>query len=99
MLEFLIDDIFVVAGGQIFQQFVGITIGTNCARLSEDLVLNSHEAIHIQKLLQEKKQNSLWPSIRHFDTSTTFLPINKDKFHLYVNSIHPNELELKDTTE
>ena len=33
MLEFLIDNIFVMFGEQIFQQTVGIPMGTNCAPL------------------------------------------------------------------
>jgi hypothetical protein len=37
MLEFLIDNIYVVAGGQVFQQSVGISIGTNCTPLLADL--------------------------------------------------------------
>ena len=31
MLEFLVDNIFVVFGGKVFQQIVGIPMGTNCA--------------------------------------------------------------------
>jgi hypothetical protein len=31
MLEFLIDNIFVVFGNQIIQQTVGVLRGTNCA--------------------------------------------------------------------
>jgi hypothetical protein len=73
MLEFLIGNIYVVVGGQIFQQSVGIPMGTNCAPLLGDLVLYSYEAEFIQKLLQEKKKNLLLqPSIRHFVISTTF---------------------------
>ena len=34
MLEFLVDNIFVVFGGKIFQQIVGIPMETNCAPLS-----------------------------------------------------------------
>jgi hypothetical protein len=30
MLEFLIDNTYVVVGGQVFQQSVGIPMGTNC---------------------------------------------------------------------
>jgi hypothetical protein len=30
MLGFLIDNIYVVFGGQVFQQSVGISMGTNC---------------------------------------------------------------------
>jgi hypothetical protein len=33
MLEFLIDNIFVSFGGTLFQQVVGIPMGTNCAIL------------------------------------------------------------------
>jgi hypothetical protein len=31
MLEFLIDSIFVIFGGRIFQQTIGIPMGTNCS--------------------------------------------------------------------
>ena len=50
MLEFLIDNIFVVFGNQVFQQSVGIPMGTNCAPLLADLFLYSYEAEFIQKL-------------------------------------------------
>jgi hypothetical protein len=53
MLEFLIDNIYVVVGGQVFQQSVGIPMGTNCAPLLVDLFLYSYEAEFIQKLLHE----------------------------------------------
>jgi hypothetical protein len=33
MLEFLIDNIFVVVGGHVFQQSVAISLGTNCITL------------------------------------------------------------------
>jgi hypothetical protein len=39
MLEFLIDNIFVSFGGTLFQQAVGIPMGTNCAPLLADLFL------------------------------------------------------------
>ena len=52
MLEFLVD-IFVVFGGKVFQQIVGIPMGTNCAPLLADIFLYSYEAefsfqLHIQ---------------------------------------------------
>jgi hypothetical protein len=43
MLEFLIDSIFVSFGGTLFQQAVGIPMGTNCAPLLADLFLFSYE--------------------------------------------------------
>jgi hypothetical protein len=56
MLGFLIENIFVVFGNQIFQQTVGIPIGTNCANLLAGFFLYSYEAEFIQKLLHEKKK-------------------------------------------
>ena len=39
MLEYLIGNIFVEFGGRIFQQTIGIPMGTNCAPLLADLFL------------------------------------------------------------
>ena len=44
MLEFLIDNIFVEFGGFMFQQTVGIPMGTNCAPLLADPFLYLYEA-------------------------------------------------------
>jgi hypothetical protein len=73
VLEFLIDNIYVVVGGQVFHQSGGIPMGTNCAPLLADLFLYSYEAKFIQKLFyMRRKSLLLWSSIRHFDISTTF---------------------------
>ena len=56
MLEFLVDNIFVVFGGKVFQQIVGIPRGTNCAPLLADLLLYSYEAEFIQSLLSTGKK-------------------------------------------
>jgi hypothetical protein len=39
MLGFLVDNIYLVFGDQVFQQSVGIPMGTNCAPLLSDLLL------------------------------------------------------------
>ena len=39
MLEYLIDNIFVEFGGRIFQQTIGIRMGTNCAHLLADMFI------------------------------------------------------------
>jgi len=44
MINFLTDNIFIEFGGRIFQQTVGIPMGTNCAPLLADLFLHSYEA-------------------------------------------------------
>jgi hypothetical protein len=55
MLEFLIDNIVVSFGGTLFQQVVGIPMGTNCAPLLADLFLYSYESEFHQKLVKDKK--------------------------------------------
>jgi hypothetical protein len=57
MLEFLIDNICVSFGGTLFQQIVGMPMGTNCAPLLTDLCLCSHESEFLQKLVKDKKIN------------------------------------------
>jgi hypothetical protein len=59
MLEFLIDNIYIVLGGRVFQQSVGTPMGTNCAPLLADLFLYFYEADFTQKLLHEKKYLAL----------------------------------------
>ena len=44
MLVFLIDNIFAMFGGRVFQQKVGIPMGTNCAPLLDDLFLYLYKA-------------------------------------------------------
>jgi hypothetical protein len=99
MLGFIIDNIFVVFGNQIFQQTVGIPMGTNCAPLLADLFLYSYEAEFIQKLLHEKNKPLAVAFNSTFRYINDALSINSDRFHSYVDSIYPSELEIKDTTE
>ena len=73
MLEFLVDNIFVVFAGKVFQQIVGIPMGTNCAPLLADIFLYSYEAEFIQSLLSAGKKHL--SSTSHIDTSTTFCPL------------------------
>ena len=44
MLEFLVDNIFVVFAGKVFQQIIGIPMGANCVPLLTDIFLYSYEA-------------------------------------------------------
>jgi hypothetical protein len=61
MLECLIDNIFVIFGGRVFQQTVGIHMGTNCAPLLADLFLYSYEADFIQELLKKNERELAQP--------------------------------------
>jgi hypothetical protein len=56
MLELLIDNIFVIFGGRVFQQTVVIPMGTICAPLLADLFLYLYEADFIQGLLKKNEK-------------------------------------------
>ena len=56
MLEFLVDNIIVVFGGKVFQQIVGIPMGTNCAPLLANIFLYSYDAEFKQSLLSTGKK-------------------------------------------
>ena len=56
MMEFLIDNIFVQFGGRVFQQTIGIPMGTNCAPLLVDLFLFLYESDFLEELLKLLKQ-------------------------------------------
>ena len=89
MLEFLIDNIFVMFGGRVFQQTVGIPMGTNCAPLLADLFLYSYEADSIQGLLkknEKKLARSLNFTFRNIDD---VLSLNSSMFGDFVDRIYP----------
>ena len=99
MLEFLVDVIFVVFGGKVFQQIVGIPMGTNCAPLLADIFLYSYEAEFIQSLLSTGKKkiaSQLNFTHRYIDD---VLSINNPDFDNYLGQMYPAELEIKDTAE
>ena len=82
-------------GGRVFQQTVGIPMGTNCAPLLADLFLYSYEAYFIQELLK-KDEKKLAQSFNYkFQT----LSISNSKLGDFINRIYPIELEKKKTTD
>jgi hypothetical protein len=89
MLEFLIDNIFVVVGEQVIQQSVGISMGTNCTPLLADLLLYSYSAEFMQKLLQEKKRSLAVPLNWTFRYIDDVLSIKYDiSIHMLTLYIH-----------
>ena len=100
MLDFLVHNIFVEFGGFIFQQTVGIPMGTNCAPLLADLFFHSYEAEFIHNLLKDKKKKHLEKffnfTFRYIDD---VLSLNNPYFSQYLHLIYPSELEIKDTTD
>jgi len=56
MLEFLIDNIFVMFGRRVFQQTIDIPMDTNCAPFLSDFFLYSYEADFIHGLLKKNEK-------------------------------------------
>ena len=93
-----IKDIFAIFGGRVFQQTVGIPMGTNCAPLLADLFLYSYEADFIQELPkknEKKLARSFHFTFRYIDD---VFSLNNSRFGDFVDRIYPIELEIKDTT-
>ena len=99
MLNFLIDNIFVKFDVQIFQQSVGIPMGTNCAPLLADLFLYSYEAEFVQNLIKNGQKMLAQYFNFTFRYIDDVLSLSNPKFGDYVHLIYPSELEIKDTTE
>ena len=99
MLEILVDNIFVVFAGKVFQQTVGIPMGTNYAPLLADIFLYSYEADFIQSLLSTGKKHLASRFNLTYRYIDDVLSINNPEFENYLGHMYPAELEIKDTTE
>ena len=98
MLEYLIDNIiFVEFGGRIFQQTIGIPMGTNCAPLLADLCLYSYEAEFVQSLLQAGKKHLAQQFNFTYRYIDDVLSLKNTKFAEYLEFIYLCELEIKET--
>ena len=99
MIEFLVDNIYVRFGGQLFRQMVGIPMGTNCAPLLADLFLYFYENEFLDKLVKEGKRKLA----RRFNQSYRFiddlLSFNNKRFKEFISDIYPKELTISETTE
>ena len=99
MIEFLVDNIYVRFGGQLFRQMVGILMGTNCSPLLSELFLYSYENKFLDKLIKEGKRKLA----RKFDLSYHYVDdlifFNNKRFKEFISDIYPKELTISETTE
>ena len=99
MLEFLVEIIFLVFAGSVFQQTVGIPMGKNCAPLLADIFLYSYEADFIQSLLSTGKKQLASRFNLTYRYIDDVLSINNPEFENYLGQMYPAELDIKDTTQ
>ena len=96
MIEFLVDNIYVRFGGQLFRQMVGIPMGTNCAPILANLFLNSYENKFLHKLKEGKRKLA-----RNFNLSYRYIDdiiFNNTRFREFISDIYPKELTISETT-
>ena len=86
-------------GGILFQQVVGIPMGTNCAPLLADLFLYSYESEFLQKLVKDKKIHEARVFNFIYRYIDDVLSINNSRFAEFLPLIYPPELEVKETTD
>jgi hypothetical protein len=85
--------------GGLFQQVVGIPMGTNCAPLLADLFLYSYESEFLQKLVKDKKFHEARAFNFTYRYIDDILSINNSRFEEFLPLIYPPELEVKVTTD
>jgi len=101
-VEFLINDIFVAFEVHIFQQIIGISMGTNCVPSSFRSLPVLLWGSFYTKIFKDKKIQKLKPKSYHFQVymywwkfCQSIIPTLLNGFHYYT----PKELEIKETTE
>ena len=85
--------------GRIFQQTIGIQMGTDCAPLLANLFLYSYEAEFVQSLLQAGKKHLAQQFNFTYRYIDDILSLKNTKFAEYLEFIYPRELQIKETTE
>ena len=99
MIEFLVDNIYVGFGGQLFRQMVGIPMGTNCAPLLPDLFLYSYENELLDKLIKEGKRKLARKFNLSYHYIDDLISFNNKRFKEFISDIYPKELTISETTE
>ena len=99
MLEFLVDNIFVVFVRKVYKQIVGIPMGTSCAPFIANIFFYSNEAEFIQTLLSTNKKQLSYRFISTHRYIDDGLSINNPEFENYLGQMYSVEHEIKDTTE
>ena len=98
MFNFLIDNIYIQIGSAVYQQTIGIPMGTDCAPLVTDLFLFSYEFEFMKSLIR----TDLSVAAKFNNTCryiNDLLTLNNPDFQACIGQIYPPELELKKTTE
>ena len=94
LFTFLMENIYVQFDGMVYQQIVGIPMGTNCAPLIADLFLYCYERDFMSNLQKSKR----FDLIDKFNDTSRYLDdiftIDNPTFAEHIPDIYPRELQL-----
>ena len=97
MLPVLLDKVFIHVGRKVFQQCVGIPMGTNCAPPLAELLLHDYES---GAMIRFSRTNGHSQAKSFEFTRRSLISVNNNGFDKAIEKIYswPSELTLKDTT-
>ena len=84
---------------KVFQQTVGIPVGTNCVPVLADTFLYSYESEFIQSLSSKGKKQLISRSTLTYKYIADVLSVNNPELGNYLGETYRVDLEIKDTTE
>ena len=94
-LNYLLDNIYIRFGKQIYRQIIGIPMGTNCAPLIADLFLYCYESQFMAKLQKDPNKQNLIETFNYtFRYLDDILALNNPSFSNFITDIYPFELTL-----
>ena len=98
ILEYLIDNIYIIVGNRVFQQHIGIPMVTDCAPLLANLYLFYYEYNYMKTLMKLDYGKALKFNftVRYIDD---LLTLNNTLFMNEIPNIYPQALVLNRTTE
>ena len=84
MLESLIDNMFVIFSGRVYQQTLGVPMDTNIAPLLADMLIYSYEVDFITRASEEKRKAFTFT----FCYIDDVLSLNNSKLGEFIDSIN-----------
>ena len=96
--EYLIDNVYIKVGNNVYCQTIGIPMGTDCAPQLANLFLFHYEYSYMKNLVCDNLCMAKWFSdtVRYIDD---LLTLNNSNFEEEIPNIYPPELTLKRTSE
>ena len=110
LIQFLVYNTFVINGGVIYKQVIGIPMGTNCAPLLANLYLYAYESSFIDRIQGAKGDTTARSFHMSFRLIDDLLSVDNSLLRDYIDlpapktlddgvgGIYPEELTLNDTS-